>query len=246
MSFTKYYFDYGYNTTMEKFAKDKEEGMGLGAKLGLGALGAAGLGAGAYYSPEILGGLSDLAKDNLEPGMMSHSLYSGLGDAANWAQEHVQDPMREAAAAGLEGGKDLLWKAKNAIAGGAGSKPLADMRMADDTITERGVGALREFDNAALEEPSALQSADDARQSIMSAAQKAGLLARPAAKAIDTGAHAVPESWGEVWDNTTDYWEPRIQKAVEALKNQVNQAGEDNAEFWQNYRDRMQAQGGIK
>ena len=47
MSFTNYYFQFGYNSTLEKTAKKKQEdeGMSTGSKLGLGALGAAGLGA---------------------------------------------------------------------------------------------------------------------------------------------------------------------------------------------------------
>ena len=80
MSFTNYYFNYGFNSAMEKEAARKEkedEGMGWGAKLGLGALGAAGLGAGAYYSPEILNAL-------------------GQGDSALWAHQNLKAPMQEA------------------------------------------------------------------------------------------------------------------------------------------------------
>ena len=66
MSFTDYYFNLGYQSTLEKVAakKKKDEGMGWGAKLGLGALGAAGLGAGAYFGGDALKGVGlDTAGD---------------------------------------------------------------------------------------------------------------------------------------------------------------------------------------
>ena len=74
MSFTDYYFELGYNSTLEKVAarKQKDEGMSLGAKLGLGALGAAGLGAGAYFGGDIANALgADRVGDFLNQNITS-------------------------------------------------------------------------------------------------------------------------------------------------------------------------------
>ncbi len=103
MSFTNYYFELGYNTAIEKVAAKKEdEGMGWGAKLGLGALGAGALGAGAYFSPEILNSL-------------------GQGGAAEWAAQNVQTPMQEAgkylAGKAGEAGEAVADKASDAYRG---------------------------------------------------------------------------------------------------------------------------------
>ena len=54
-SFTDYYFEYGYNSALEKIAKAKDdEGMSLGAKAGIGAGAAGAAGAAGYYGGEGL------------------------------------------------------------------------------------------------------------------------------------------------------------------------------------------------
>ena len=120
MSFTDHFYQRGYWETIEKVAgrKDNEEGMSTGAKLGLGALGAAGLGAGAYYSPDIMKYLGEkastygdkalgaTAQDGIKDvggfkedilrslGHMGRNAGDALTGGSEWAQSSIQDPMK--------------------------------------------------------------------------------------------------------------------------------------------------------
>ena len=67
-NFIQYYFNLGCETALEKIAKqEKDTEMSTGAKVGLGALGAAALGTGAYFG--------------------RHKIK----DAAKWIKEKVKD-----------------------------------------------------------------------------------------------------------------------------------------------------------
>jgi len=66
-SFTEAYFNYGYNTTVEKIAKEKDQGMGLGAKAALGLGGAAALGGLGYAGHQ--GYLGDSVQGAIGTGM---------------------------------------------------------------------------------------------------------------------------------------------------------------------------------
>lgn len=118
MSFTDYYYNYGFGSFMEKVAKKKKEdgGMSLGAKLGLGAAGLGAAGLGAYFGGDALGSLSDTVAD-YAPSIASKlqgvqgfgadaaksvgdyvaqnaaGATRGLHQAGDWANENVRDKL---------------------------------------------------------------------------------------------------------------------------------------------------------
>ena len=61
MKFTDYYYNLGYQDTLEKVSKKKKKGLSTGAKLGLGTAGAA-LGVGAYFGRGKLKGVAEKIK----------------------------------------------------------------------------------------------------------------------------------------------------------------------------------------
>ena len=119
MSFTNYYFKLGYQSTLEKVAaKKKDEGMGIGSKLGLGALGAAGLGAGAMYGGQGMSALGNLIDDpsalesikralGSDPGALG-SIGDALRSGGSAMHDAVGGPMQEGIGAlgGMAADKD--------------------------------------------------------------------------------------------------------------------------------------------
>ena len=89
-SFTEVYFNYGYNTAMEKIAakKKEEEGMSTGAKAALGLGGVAALG-GLGYGAHA-GYLGDAAQGIMEQGV-DHAQDAGqyLGQQAQHAGQYM-------------------------------------------------------------------------------------------------------------------------------------------------------------
>ena len=110
MSFTDFYFNFGYNSALEKVAKD-EESMSTAKKLGLGALGAGVLGAGAYFGGDALKDLGAMAAENVKAIPME-----GAGDMTNQALAKVA-PM-------LSGAGDSMNAARDAILQAAQNKAL--------------------------------------------------------------------------------------------------------------------------
>ena len=142
MSFTDYYYNFGFNSTIEKVAaKKKDEGMSTGAKLGLGAAGLGAAGLGAYYGGDIMDALGNAAEGAVSHAPMADAgslgnqalgaIGGGLKDAGQFANENLRDPMQDAAAAiknyahnapgmlerGKESAGDLYDQAKDSASG---------------------------------------------------------------------------------------------------------------------------------
>ena len=102
MSFTDYYFNFGYNSALEKVAKDEGMSAGQKAALGLGGLGA--LGAGAYFGGDALQDAAQYITDNAEPGMLADTARNALSGAGQFLNENVTSNV-----------DDVVGAARNAI-----------------------------------------------------------------------------------------------------------------------------------
>lgn len=103
MSFTNYYYNYGFNSTMEKIAADKKnEGMPTGAKAALGLGGAAGL-AGLGYGAHQ-GYLGAGAQELLGQGMAAgKDAIDYTGDKGAEVAEYIKNLLAQAG----HGARDL-------------------------------------------------------------------------------------------------------------------------------------------
>lgn len=99
MKFTDYYFNLGYQSTLEKVAarKKKDEGMSLGAKLGLGAAGLGAAGLLGLYGGDALSSAGDWLQ-SVSPTQvpMDPSILSQIGQRASDLGQTWQDAVAPA------------------------------------------------------------------------------------------------------------------------------------------------------
>lgn len=217
MSFTSYYYNYGFGSTMEKVAKDKEKGMGLGSKLGLGALGAAGLGAGAYYAPELLNavGATDMGSNlagqysqlaHNAPAMLAQAKESAgelgdkISDKASEAKDYIQSLMSDPKAAATAG------------AAGLGAGVAKNKETIQDAIQKLNLPT-----HGADKIIPSMHGGNEIMDSISNTAKDVAKTTKDYWQPKYDAAKDYIKS-EDVLGTAKDYWEPKINDVVEAMK----------------------------